>query len=122
MSPEEWDGINEYDASKVDIWSCGIVYYAMMFQTIPWRVAKKSDLHYGQYLKTRKSGMHPLDRLPPGARNLMYKILEPKPEKRLSALEIQEDPWFKSIDVCSLSDEDGKAKHVHHSRASKPNN
>lgn len=38
-----------YDARLVDIWACGIVYYCLHFQELPWRAAQTSDPLYAAY-------------------------------------------------------------------------
>ena len=40
-----------YDARLVDIWACGIVYYCLLFQELPWRVAQQSDALYAAYVQ-----------------------------------------------------------------------
>ncbi|KAG2142683.1 Pkinase-domain-containing protein [Suillus cothurnatus] len=39
-----------YDARLVDIWACGIVYYCLHFQEMPWRAAQMSDTLYVAYV------------------------------------------------------------------------
>ena len=38
-----------YDARLVDIWACGVVYYCLHFQELPWRVAKQTDNLFQTY-------------------------------------------------------------------------
>ena len=44
----------------------------------------------------------PFDRLPPLQKRLMYRILDPNPDSRITAAEILKDPWFKEIQCCSF--------------------
>ncbi|KAI8344081.1 kinase-like domain-containing protein [Chlamydoabsidia padenii] len=54
IAPEEFTQ-EEYDARKVDIWSCGIIYMAMRTGSHLWRVAKQGeDDIYDRYLKFRR--------------------------------------------------------------------
>ncbi|KNE55130.1 HAL protein kinase [Allomyces macrogynus ATCC 38327] len=99
IAPEEFAG-GEYDARQVDVWAVGVVYYAMTYRGIPWKQATKADPNYAYYLSNRKRNFEALDRLPDGCRELMYKILEPDPRKRITVAEIISDAWFKSIQVC----------------------
>lgn len=48
IAPEQFLG-KPYDARMVDIWACGIVYYCLHFQEMPWRVAQMSDSLYAAY-------------------------------------------------------------------------
>ncbi|KAJ6569361.1 kinase-like domain-containing protein [Mycena capillaripes] len=48
IAPEQFLG-KPYDARLVDIWACGIVYYCLHFQELPWRAAQPSDQLYAAY-------------------------------------------------------------------------
>ncbi|CAG8610695.1 9216_t:CDS:2, partial [Funneliformis mosseae] len=101
ISPEQFE-TKEYDARLVDVWACGIVYYVMIYQGIPFRMATPTDPNYANYLEKRNSGQYePFEKLPFGCRELMYKILEPNATKRINISKIKQDPWFKSIESCS---------------------
>ncbi|KAI9138251.1 kinase-like domain-containing protein [Paraphysoderma sedebokerense] len=99
IAPEEFSG-GEYDAREVDVWACGVVYYAMTYQGIPWRHAAPDDPNYAYFLAHRKGGFDAIDKLPLGAQSLLNRILEPDPKKRITIPEILNDEWFKNIDVC----------------------
>ncbi|RKP08307.1 kinase-like domain-containing protein, partial [Thamnocephalis sphaerospora] len=101
IAPEEFTG-REYDGRQVDVWACGIVYYAMRFQSIPFRQANRSDPNYLGFLERRRAGaFEPFLKLSEGCRRLMYRILEPDTSRRLTIEQILEDPWVKSIEVCN---------------------
>ncbi|KAJ3380448.1 serine/threonine-protein kinase HAL4/sat4 [Entophlyctis sp. JEL0112] len=122
IAPEEWLEDAEYYAAKVDVWACGIIYYALLKNSVPWHIAKLADARYAEYLKKRNpqydSGYIPFDRLPSGARHLTYQILEPEPSKRWTTQNILEDPWLISVECCSLGGQNAKPmvhKHqIHH--------
>ncbi|KAF9137548.1 serine/threonine-protein kinase HAL4/sat4 [Mortierella sp. GBA39] len=100
IAPEEFI-TKEYDARRVDIWACGIVYYCMVYQGIPFRAATAQDPNYQHFLSTKATNSYePFEKLPMGARNLMKKILDPNPETRITIEGIQEDAWFKTIETC----------------------
>ena len=44
----------------------------------------------------------PFESFQPGQRRLIYRILDPNPETRITAAEILKDPWFKEIQCCSF--------------------
>ena len=44
-----------YDARLVDIWACGIVYYCLHFQELPWRVAQPTDPLFATYVAATES-------------------------------------------------------------------
>ncbi|KAG8804374.1 serine/threonine-protein kinase HAL4/sat4, partial [Serendipita sp. 399] len=49
IAPEQFAQPNSYDARLVDIWACGIIYYCLHFQELPWGSAQMSDRTYAQY-------------------------------------------------------------------------
>lgn len=102
IAPEVLSG-KEYDAAKMDIWACGVIYYAMKFHGIPWALASLKDPNYCHYLTHRGIGAEPLVRLSRGPQNLLRKMLEPEPDKRLTIEEALNDTWLKSIDTHSQS-------------------
>ncbi|KAF9917427.1 serine/threonine-protein kinase HAL4/sat4 [Linnemannia zychae] len=100
IAPEEFK-TKEYDARRVDIWACGIVYYCMVYQGIPFRAATSQDPNYQHFLAMRElNNYEPFEKLPVGCRKLMKRILDPNPETRIKIEEIMEDEWFKSIESC----------------------
>ncbi|CAG8477084.1 5715_t:CDS:2 [Racocetra fulgida] len=103
IAPEQFE-TKEYDARLVDVWACGIVYYCMIYQGIPFRMATPSDPNYTNYLETKNLGLYePFEKLPSGCRELMYKILEPDAKKRITIERIEKDTWFQMIECCAGS-------------------
>ncbi|CAG8514188.1 11362_t:CDS:2 [Paraglomus occultum] len=101
IAPEQF-ATTEYDARLVDVWACGIVYYCMIYQGIPFRMACPNDPHYAAYLEARKTRSYEqIERLPRGCRDLLYQILEPDTTKRITIDEICMDLWFQEIEVCT---------------------
>ncbi|KAJ3360762.1 serine/threonine-protein kinase HAL4/sat4 [Allomyces javanicus] len=104
IAPEEYLGA-EYDGRLVDVWACGIIYYAMLYQGIPWRHATKDDPNFSYYVANRLTNFEALDRLTLGCRDLMYKILDPNPATRATVADILSDLWFQQIQLCFDCDE-----------------
>lgn len=48
IAPEEF-GKLEYDSEKVDVWSCGVIFYGLLSQLCPWKSAELSDPRYKIY-------------------------------------------------------------------------
>lgn len=118
IAPEQFIG-KPYDARLVDIWACGIVYYCLHFQELPWRAAQPAtDPLYASYAKACSSSSASTSECPPTianlspkpCRSLIRKMLEPDPRGRMSIEEVVEHAWVKSIEVCH---EAPQAKHVH---------
>ncbi|KAF9427341.1 serine/threonine-protein kinase HAL4/sat4 [Podila epigama] len=115
IAPEEFLK-KEYDARRVDIWACGIVYYCMVYQGIPFRAASTQDPNYQHFLDMRAVGNYePFERLPAGCRNLMKKILDPNPETRITIEEILKDEWFQSIETCVHGENQDPHRHLENS-------
>jgi serine/threonine protein kinase len=120
IAPEQFQG-KPYDARLVDIWACGIVYYCLHFQEMPWRVAKPTDALYAAYVTAcaaphggnAKDPVYPptIHNLSPRAcRSLIRKMLEPDPNHRASIEEVMVHPWIQGIEVCH---EVASPAHVH---------
>jgi protein-serine/threonine kinase len=129
IAPEEYVD-KEFDPRAVDLWACGVIYMAMRTGRHLWRVAKKGeDEFYTRYLEDRRedSGFRPIEvlrrvnfSLSPSVmlgsltndlvqrqcRNVVYSILDPHPNRRLTAHEVLQSEWVKDITVCKAG-EDG---------------
>ena len=82
-----------YDGLLTDIWSSGIILYAMLCGSFPF----DDDSEQILYSKIIKGVFEfPSDIiLSEEAKNLVNKILVVNPRKRASISEIKNDPWFK---------------------------
>ena len=100
IAPEEFTS-QEYDGRLVDVWSLGIVYYAMIFHCVPWEMAHPKNEHYKQFLEEGFDSFEPFSRLPAKPRALLKRILEPDPTKRANLDEICADEWFINIRTCT---------------------
>ncbi|KAF7722438.1 hypothetical protein EC973_003140 [Apophysomyces ossiformis] len=88
-SPEIVNGV-PYDGSASDIWSCGIILYALICGHLPF-----DDDNIRQLLNKVKLGKYSMpDHISYSARDLIQKILVIDPEKRLTMTEVQAHPWF----------------------------
>ncbi|KAI8622020.1 kinase-like domain-containing protein [Chytriomyces sp. MP71] len=118
IAPEEFVQ-KEYDSEMVDIWACGIIYYVMLYNSIPWKSATHTDTRYKHYQEHR-GNFWPIDRLVPPKRKLMYKILDPDVTKRAPMSDIMEDEWIKGISFCQLGTPVEAVGHSHRSLLEKP--
>jgi len=97
MAPEQFS-LKPYDPRTVDIWSCGIIFLAMFYNELPWKSAILSNLKYKAWAEKGISEI--ITDLPKGPRELITRMLEPNPGKRITIEEIFKDPWFKHIYCC----------------------
>lgn len=108
IAPEEYAG-GEFDPRAVDVWACGVIYMAMRTGRHLWRVAKKDeDEFYERYLEGRRdeNGYAPIESLHRArCRNVIYSILDPKPERRITASQILKSEWGREIKVCKAGEE-----------------
>ena len=80
----------KYKAPLVDIWSSGIVLYAMVCGFLPFEDDNNDIL----YKKIRKGKFKIPNFISENCKDLIKKILVTDPEKRISIDEIKKHPWF----------------------------
>lgn len=102
IAPEEYTQ-DEFDPRCVDIWSCGVIYMAMRTGRQLWQTAKKGDEFFDEYLRKRKAakGYEPIETLKRArCRNVIYSILDPIPDRRITALQVLKSEWVREINCC----------------------
>jgi len=88
-APEVISG-NLYAGSEVDVWSCGVILYALLCGTLPF-----DDESIPNLFKKIKSGMYSLpSHLSQLSRDLILRMLVVDPIKRISIAEIRQHQWF----------------------------
>ncbi|KAG0174883.1 serine/threonine-protein kinase HAL4/sat4 [Apophysomyces sp. BC1034] len=115
IAPEAFEQ-KEYWGATADIWSAGVVLYCLWLGGLVWHRAKRTDQTFAKYLRAHPNQTFDSFRFfERDARRLLYKMLDPNPETRVSAEDILNDPWVKSIPVCErgLDASNRQHKHVH---------
>jgi len=81
-----------YTGAEVDIWSCGIILYAMLTGTLPF----EDDDNTVLVNKITTAKFNAPTNISLEARDLLSKILKVHPLERISIAEIKRHPWFMS--------------------------
>ena len=84
-----------YEGFGVDIWSSGVVLYAMLSGTVPFKGNNIKDLHdliiKGEYT--------PIKDISKEATHLIKSIFEVDPKKRITTKDILVHPWLIDVDL-----------------------
>jgi 5'-AMP-activated protein kinase, catalytic alpha subunit len=89
-APEVISG-NLYAGAEVDIWSCGVILYALLCGTLPF-----DDESIPNLFKKIKSGMYSLPtHLSQSSRDLILRMLVVDPMKRITMADVRAHHWFQ---------------------------
>ncbi|KAG0243410.1 serine/threonine-protein kinase HAL4/sat4 [Mortierella sp. GBA43] len=125
IAPEEFTE-KTFDARKVDMWACGIVYLCMRLGRYTWYEASDGDPIWDGFLYKREKFFHPKDPDDPDYRptpthinlaaleqsshialawpddisDVIENLLEPNSKKRWQATQVLDSKWLKRIDNC----------------------
>ena len=92
-----------YEGPPVDIWSAGVVLYAMLSGNVPFKGNNIKDLQYNII----SGNFHMINDISNDAQNIIMRLLNVDPNKRITIDEILCHPWIVSLDQCNF-DDDGK--------------
>jgi 5'-AMP-activated protein kinase catalytic alpha subunit len=89
-APEVISG-NLYAGAEVDVWSCGVILYALLCGTLPF-----DDESIPNLFKKIKSGMYSLPtHLSQSSRDLILRMLVVDPMKRITIQDVRKHHWFQ---------------------------
>jgi serine/threonine protein kinase len=89
--------------AALDIWSFGIVLYAVIFASLPWDQATERDVDFVEFVSHRDtSHCEPWSLLHPNVRGCVLAMLDVIPRNRPSAVSIGialRGPWMEDIAI-----------------------
>lgn len=79
----------KYDGRKADVWSCGVILYALLVGALPFDDDNLRNL----LEKVKKGVFHIPHFVPTDCQNLLRSMIEVDPQKRISLQEVFRHPW-----------------------------
>lgn len=80
-----------YSGNEVDVWSLGVILYAMLSGTLPFDDESMSHL----FQKIKEARYHMPNFVSSEARDLITRMLQPNPIKRITMGEIRQHHWYR---------------------------
>ncbi|KAG0039824.1 serine/threonine-protein kinase HAL4/sat4 [Podila clonocystis] len=119
IAPEEFTE-KTFDARKVDMWSCGIIYMCMRLGRYSWFEASKGDPIWDSFLRKlehvkeqdekeapRNPHLTAIEQAtqailawPQQVAQVIDKLLDPNPRTRWQAVQVLDSPWMENVDNC----------------------
>lgn len=84
-----------YRGEPVDVWSSGVVLFAMLVGSTPWDEPTSRSPEYNAYLTGELFAYDPWTRIPPDALSLLKKMMHPKPQQRITFEQIKRHRWYR---------------------------
>ena len=83
----------KYEGTNVDIWSCGVILFALICGYLPFEDPNTSNL----YKKILSADFQTPNYVSDEAKDLFNKILNTDPSKRLNIEQIRQHPWYNLV-------------------------
>lgn len=86
-----------YNPFAADIWCLGVMLFIMINKIYPFDRRDRAKMYECQMKRIYKLQDYISEKSTIFVKDLIAKLLEPEPEKRLSITEVCEHPWFPNI-------------------------
>lgn len=97
MAPEVFNP--PYDPRPADVWSCGVILFEMLCNTMPFGIPSADKATVSAYLeKCRGPIKFPnshLNKLSTSVKDLVNKLLIPSPQQRFTSASAKKHAWLK---------------------------
>lgn len=115
IAPEAFDKFHSYWGANADIWSAAIVLYSMWRGGHSWvRADKQTDREFRNYLRHYPTRSFPnFKKFSDPICGLLYQMLDPNPETRITADQVLKNEWVKSILACEKGIDALNREHRH---------
>ncbi|KAJ0232707.1 CBL-interacting serine/threonine-protein kinase 4 [Hirschfeldia incana] len=80
-----------YDGAKADSWSCGVFLFVLLAGYVPFEDSNVVTM----YRKIQRRDYKFPNWISKPARSIIYKLLDPNPETRMSIEDVTDTKWFK---------------------------
>lgn len=84
-----------YRGEPVDVWSSGVVLFAMLVGSTPWDEPTSRSPEYNAYRSGALFEYDPWTKIPADALSLLKKMMHPHPERRITFEGIRRHRWFR---------------------------
>lgn len=85
----------EYDGRQVDMWALGVLLFAMLNGSFPFRGQSEKEL----YAKIQRCNIQYGPRITREAKQIIQMLLEVEPRRRIKACELLKQPWINCEDL-----------------------
>eukprot|EP00002_Diphylleia_rotans_P003684 TRINITY_DN12569_c0_g1_i1.p1 TRINITY_DN12569_c0_g1~~TRINITY_DN12569_c0_g1_i1.p1 ORF type:complete len:382 (+),score=51.95 TRINITY_DN12569_c0_g1_i1:337-1482(+) len=94
-----------YDGQSADIWSCGVILFAMLTGSLPWEFPLPESPEFCEYIRGNLD-VEPWHLISPLAKDLVTRMLHIDPSQRITLDNIRRHPWFLCESDVSLNYDD----------------